>query len=97
MPHCGGLGTPEQVAKHKTKLEFACGWCKTAYHTKFERSACEDKCIMADKVKRADEEEAAWAAMKPWERRAKWEKDKLYGARLGHSFGRWQEGVEFEG
>jgi hypothetical protein len=93
MPHCAAEGTEEQVAYHMTEFSHTCRDCKTAYHTKFELSACEDKHLKESKAKWKAKEEAEWAAMEPWQRRAKWEKDKEVGTRAGwKKFGRWTGG-----
>lgn len=96
MPHCNAEGTEEQVEAHMTTLYHVCKECKTAYHTRTELSACEDKHLEESKAKWKAKEEAEWAAMEPWQRRSKWEKDKATGTRAGwKKFGRWTEGEEF--
>ena len=96
MPHCTGEGPEESVKAHMALRNNVCKECKTAYHTKFELSACEDMHIEDYNAEGKAKEEAEWVSMEPWQRRAKWEKDKATGTRAGwKKFGRWTEGGKF--
>ena len=96
MPHCSAFGTEEQVNAHMTTLNHVCKECKTAYHTKLELTACEDKHLDEYKASRKAKEEERWASLTPSQRRAEWEKDKQNGMRNDWSVcGRWRKGEKF--
>lgn len=96
IARCTAFGTEEQVNAHMTTLDHVCKECKTAYHTKLELTACEDKHLDEYKASRKAKEEERWASLTPSQRRAEWEKDKQNGMRNDWSVcGRWRKGEKF--
>ena len=79
-----------------TTLDHVCKECKTAYHTRTELTACEDKHLDEYKASQKAKKEERWASLTSSQRRTEWEKDKQDGMRNGSSaWGRWREGKEF--
>ena len=96
MHNCTAEGTKDTLEKHMALRNNVCKECNTAYHTMKERHDCENKHVDEYNAERKAKEEAEWVAMKPWQRRAKWEKDKAAGTWAEwSSFGRWRKGEEF--